>query len=156
MPRVSTAYGWIDADGEGHIRAVAVKEPLADPAHDPIVTGTFTFRRGRDFVGAVERMIARGARVNGEFYIDTCINDALALGLDCRLLEVEHYLGWGTPDEWRTFAYWQSCFHKWPQHPYRLERDPRVPPEAVAALAADYAPPTPPRPLPLYQSETAR
>jgi NDP-sugar pyrophosphorylase family protein len=146
--RRPTAYGWIDADAEGRVSNVSVKQALADPAHDPIVTGAFTFRRGRDFVAAAERMIAREARVNGEFYIDTCINDALALGLDCRLLEVDHYLGWGTPDEWRTFAYWQSCFHQWPQHAYRLERDPRVPAEAVAGLEETYTAPRPFRPTP--------
>ena len=142
------SYGWIEADDDGRITRVAVKEPLSDPARDPVVTGAFTFRRGRDFVAAAERMIARGARVNGEFYIDTLVNDAVALGLDCRLLEVDHYLGWGTPDEWRTFNYWQSCFHKWPGHPYRLERDRRVPAGAVAALEAEYAAPVPPRPMP--------
>jgi len=146
--RRPNAYGWIDADAGGRVRAVSVKEPLADPARDPIVTGAFTFRRARDFTAAAERMIARDARVNGEFYADTLVNDAIALGLDVRLLEVESYLGWGTPDEWRSFAYWQSCFHKWPGHPYRLERDRRVPAGAVAALEARYAAPVPPRPAP--------
>jgi hypothetical protein len=93
-------------------------------------------------------MIARGARVNGEFYIDTCINDAVESGLDCRLFEVAHYLGWGTPDELKTFEYWQSCFHKWTQHPYRLEHDRRIPAPAIAALEARYAAPVPPRPEP--------
>lgn len=144
--RRPTSYGWIDAGEDGSIRGVAVKEPLSDPATDPIVIGAFTFRRARDFVAAAERMIGREARVNGEFYIDTCINDAAALGLDCRLFEVAHYLGWGTPDELRTFEYWQSCFHKWAQHPYRLERDRRVPAPAVAALGARYAATVPPRP----------
>ena len=63
-------------------------------------------------------MIARGARVNGEFYIDTCIEDALALGLNVRILEVETYLCWGSPNDLRTFEYWQSCFSKWEGHPY--------------------------------------
>ena len=93
-------------------------------------------------------MVARGARVNGEFYIDTCLNDAVELGLDCRLFEVPHYLGWGTPDELRSFEYWQSCFHKWPGHPYRLERDRRVPAAAVKALETRYAALRPARPKP--------
>lgn len=139
-------FGWIDAAPDGRIRNVSVKVPLADPATDPIVIGAFTFRRARDFVAAAERMIARDARVNGEFYVDTCINDAIALGLDCRLMEIDHYLGWGTPDDLKIFEYWQSCFHKWPSHPYRLERDRRVPASARAELGARYAPVTSPRP----------
>ncbi|MFC3125975.1 NTP transferase domain-containing protein [Pseudoroseomonas globiformis] len=146
--RRPTSYGWIEAGVNGTITRVAVKEPLSNPAADPIVIGAFTFRRARDFIAAAERMIARDARVNGEFYIDTCINDAVGLGLDCRLFEVSHYLGWGTPDELYTFEYWQSCFHKWARHPYRLQHDRRVPADAVAGLEVRYAAPTPPRPAP--------
>lgn len=136
-------FGWIDADG-GHIRSISVKAPLDKPATDPIVLGTFTFRRAQDFRRAVERLIARDGRVNGEFYIDSCINDAIALGLNCRLFEVDSYLCWGTPNDLRTFEYWQSCFHKWAGHPYRLELDSRVPPSEVAALALRYRAVVPP------------
>lgn len=110
-------YGWIDADGD-RVKGVSVKAPLADPAHDPIVIGAFTFRRAGDFRAAAERMIARDGRVNGEFYVDTCINDAVALGLSVRLFEVDAYLCWGTPDELRTFDYWRRCFTAWDWHPY--------------------------------------
>ncbi|ALN55900.1 nucleotidyl transferase family [Lysobacter enzymogenes] len=130
-------YGWVD-ESDGAVRAVSVKQPLADPANDPIVLGTFTFRRAADFVAAAQAMIARDGRVNGEFYVDTCINDALAQGLRCKTFEVSHYLCWGTPDDLRTYEYWQSCFHKWPAHPYRLERDPRVAEPARAALEQRY------------------
>ena len=142
-------FGWIEAEGD-RITAISVKQPLANPASDAIVLGTFTFRRAADFRRAVERLIARDGRVNGEFYIDSCINDALALGLSCRLFEVDAYLCWGTPNDLRTFEYWQSCFHKWASHPYRLEHDARVSPEAVAALASRYSPanPQPPGPQP--------
>jgi NDP-sugar pyrophosphorylase family protein len=141
-------FGWIDLNGtpSDAIGGVSVKEPLGDPANDPIVIGTFTFKRARDFVASAERMIERDARVNGEFYVDTCINDAIALGLDCRVFMVDHYLGWGTPDDLRTFEYWQSCFHKWASHPYSLDRDSLVPSEAVGPLAERYGTVRPPRP----------
>ncbi len=130
-------FGWIDAE-QGRIRRVSVKAPLAAPASDPIVLGAFTFRRAADLRRLVELLLARDGRVNGEFYLDSCVNDAIALGLDCRLFEVDHYLSWGTPDDLRTFEYWQSCFHKWDGHPYTLEGDGRVPPDKVAQLAQRY------------------
>jgi CTP:molybdopterin cytidylyltransferase MocA len=139
-------YGWIEAGTDGAIRRVSVKTPLSSPQTDPIVLGTFTFRRAGDFRRCVARMIARDGRVNGEFYIDTCINDALELGLRCRVFEVDCYLSWGTPNDLRTFEYWQSCFHKWPSHPYRLELDRRVPATAAGALAQAYAGKPAPRP----------
>jgi hypothetical protein len=120
-------FGWIDADSSGLIRAISVKAPLQNPATDPIILGTFTFRREQDYCHSVEKLMARDGRINGEFYIDSCINDAIALGLRCQLFEVDHYLCWGTPNDLRTFEYWQSCFHKWSGHPYRLELDARIP-----------------------------
>ncbi len=69
-------FGWIAAEG-GRICKVSVKVPLAAPATDPIVLGTFTFKKAADFRRAVQRMIASDNRVNGEFYIDSCINDAI-------------------------------------------------------------------------------
>ena len=138
-------FGWVEADN-GRIRRVSVKAPLESSRSgrsDPAVAGTFTFRRPADFRRSVERLIARNGRVNGEFYIDSCINDAVALGLRCRLFELDHYISWGTPNDLRTFEYWQSCFHKWPGHPYRLERDRRVPASAVADLAGACRPVTP-------------
>ena len=131
-------FGWIDSEGE-LIRSISVKTPLNMPASDPIVLGTFTFRRAEDFRRALHRLIARDGRINGEFYIDSLINDAIALGLRCHLFEVDSYLCWGTPNDLRTFEYWQSCFHKWDAHPYRLELDPRIPAEALANLELRYA-----------------
>ena len=130
-------FGWIDAEGE-LIRSISVKKPLGKPASDPIVIGTFTFRRGADFRRALERLVAREGRINGEFYIDSLINDAIALGLRCHLFEVDSYLCWGTPNDYRTFEYWQSCFHKWTNHPYRLNLDGRIPNNQVSTLEATY------------------
>ncbi|WP_218585498.1 MULTISPECIES: hypothetical protein [Pseudomonas] len=131
-------YGWINAV-DNDVKAISVKFPLEQPELDPIVIGTFTFRRSSDFVHAVKSLISRDGRVNGEFYIDSCINDALALGLKCKLFEVDNFISWGTPNDLKTFEYWQSCFHKWTGHPYQLEQDSRVSRTAIAELQERYA-----------------
>ena len=130
-------FGWIDAIDD-QVRSISVKTPMEKPESDPIVLGTFTFRRIEDFRQALDRLIARDGRINGEFYIDSLINDAIALGLRCRLLEVDSYLCWGTPNDLRTFEYWQSCFHKWESHPYSLALDGRIPREQVGTLEQRY------------------
>ncbi len=130
-------FGWIKAN-HGWIERISVKTPLDSPASAPIVSGTFTFRHADDFRHCVGRLIKRNDRINGEFYLDSCINDAVELGLRCRLFDLDSYLSWGTPDDLRTFEYWQSCFHKWPGHPYRLENDQRVAVEALEDLGKTY------------------
>ena len=136
-------FGWIDANAEGLINTISVKTPLASPATDPIVIGTFTFKNPGDARRAIDTLIARNGRINGEYYLDSCINDAIALGLRCYLFEVDSFISWGTPNDLKTFEYWQSCFHKWDHHPYCLELDSRVDQTAVKGLSESYAASTP-------------
>ena len=71
-------------------------------------------------------MKQRKALINGEYYVDTCINDAIELGLRCLIFNVDKYICWGTPDDLSTFNYWQSSFHKWNSHSYSLSKDPNI------------------------------
>ena len=119
-------YGWIDADETGVIQNVSVKKPLSDPKTDPIVVGAFTFKKMSNFLHSVEKMKDRAGQINGEYYVDTAINDAISLGLRCVLFEIDYYICWGTPNDLRTFEYWQSCFDDWPSHPYGLDKDRNV------------------------------
>lgn len=142
-------FGWIDADAHGLIANISVKTPLASPEIDPIVIGTFTFKKAGDARRAIDALMARNGRINGEFYLDSCINDAIALGLRCHLLEVDSFISWGTPNDLKTFEYWQSCFHKWAHHPYCLEHDSRIDQSALALLLERYAPLTTALPKPV-------
>lgn len=120
-------YGWVKVDGRGTVTGVSVKEPVSDdPFNDHAIIGTFYFRKAGYFQQALDRLYAGDIRVNNEFYVDSCINEIAALGLKAVVFEVDHYIGWGTPVDLKTFEYWQSFFHKCPGHPYRLEKDPRA------------------------------
>ena len=141
-----TNFGWVDTDSNGQVTGVRVKQAPEDPATAPMIVGAFSFARAADFTTAAAALLARDGRVNNEFYVDSLITDALDAGLKVRLFEIDHYLGWGTPNDLKTFEYWQSAFHNWPTHPYRLNRDRRVPPSAVANLTARYTIPPAPRP----------
>ena len=130
-------FGWID-EKKGKISSISVKTPLKHPQSDPIVLGTFTFKKAEYFQKALSKLKDRSGRVNGEYYIDSLINDAIEEGLNCQLFEIESYLCWGTPNDLKTFEYWQSCFHKWNKHPYNLALDKRVPKNKIASLKNYY------------------
>jgi dTDP-glucose pyrophosphorylase len=106
-------YSWVDADEQGIIRAVSVKKALKQQNQNLLLTGTFSFRRADNFVRAVKHMVDRNGRINNEFYIDECCNDALALGLKGIIFEVDAFICWGTPDELRTYEYWNNVYKKW-------------------------------------------
>ena len=64
--------------------------------------------------------------INGEYYADSLIQEALKLNLKCKVFLVESYISWGTPTELKTYEYWQSCFHKWESHPYEIGLDQNI------------------------------
>lgn len=137
--RTPNSYGWIKTNGS-KIESVSVKKPLSSPDTDPIILGTFTFKRAEDFRNSLEKLKEKNVTINNEFFIDSCINEAINEGLSCYIFEVDSYLCWGTPDDFNTFKYWQSCFHKWPGHSYRLDNDPFVDPLKLAELEAECQP----------------
>ncbi|MBT8544357.1 hypothetical protein G6730_05145 [Polynucleobacter paneuropaeus] len=135
--RNAQMFGWIDSKN-GLIKSISVKSPLNSPAIDPVVIGTFTFKNSNFAKQSIKALIARDGRINGEFYLDSCINDAIALGLRCHLFEVDSFISWGTPNDLKTYEYWQSCFHKWTSHPYRLELDSRVKASNIHSLKRSF------------------
>ena len=129
------AFGWIDASGDV-INNVSVKKPLSSTSSDPIILGTFTFLKSSYFKESLKRLKTNKGTINNEFFIDSCINEAIKLGLNCHIFEVDSYLCWGTPNDLKTFNYWQSCFNKWDGHPYKLEKDNFIDKSAVASIEA--------------------
>lgn len=117
-------YGWIKVDENGDVQYVSVKKPISNnPYNDHAIVGTFYFKKVRYFLESLKRLYKKGIRVNNEFYIDSCVNELIGMNLKVKVFEVESYICWGTPDDLRTYEYWQSFFHKCQWHPYRLEDD---------------------------------
>jgi bifunctional N-acetylglucosamine-1-phosphate-uridyltransferase/glucosamine-1-phosphate-acetyltransferase GlmU-like protein len=102
--RNPSMYGWVAVDGRGRVTRVSCKVPLSDqPLNDHAVIGAFSFRFAGDFIRSAERTIALDRRVNGEFYLDVVLDQAAADGLDVRVLEVDRYVCWGTPEDLEAY-----------------------------------------------------
>jgi len=131
-------YGWIDSNHNNDIFKISVKKPLRSVKEDPIVIGTFTFKNIDFFDRSFNSLINRKGKINGEYYLDALINDAILLNLKCKLFIVDHFISWGTPNDLKTFQYWQSCFHKWKSHSYDLDKDYMVSKESIPELKNRY------------------
>lgn len=130
-------FGWIDEENN-IIKSISVKKPLLEPKKDPIILGVFTFKNIEVFDKVFNSLINRDGRVNNEFYLDSCIEDAIKLGYRCELFEANSFLCWGTPNDMLTFNYWQSCFHQWHGHEYNINNDIRVPIDKKEELINSY------------------
>jgi NDP-sugar pyrophosphorylase family protein len=133
-------FGWIDHDKESlDILNVSVKQPIDDTLSHPIVIGMFTFRNTEILEQCIEALVSNNHRINNEFYLDSAVNEALQLGFRCKVFNVDHFISFGTPNDLKTFEYWQSCFSKWDAHPYELKLDCTVPEDNIASLQSKYA-----------------
>ena len=66
------------------------------------------------------------------------MGELINLGLHVKVFEVENYLCWGTPNDYETFIYWQSFFHKAQWHPYNLQKDGTVNKQKIDMLKKKY------------------
>lgn len=132
-------YGWMKTDDNDTVTGVSVKKAISDtPRKDHAIVGTFYFRKTSHFLQALSRMYKKNVRVNGEFYVDSCLNELVDMNLNVKVFEIDHYIGWGTPNDYKTYTYWQSFFHKVDWHPYRLEKDVTVNVDAILHLEKEY------------------
>jgi len=67
------------------------------------------------------------------------MGELIELGLNVKVFEVDDYIGWGTPDDYETFVYWQSFFHKNLDHPYSLGEDLTVNKAQIDTLEKQYS-----------------
>jgi NDP-sugar pyrophosphorylase family protein len=104
------AFAYFAAEA-GRVARVSVKKPLSSqPRRDLLLVGTFYFKRPKLLAELVAELRARDLRVNGELYLDSVIDLAIARGLAVRSFEADGYLCWGTPEALQQFEYWHGWF----------------------------------------------
>jgi NDP-sugar pyrophosphorylase family protein len=123
-------YGWVRTINSGHMTmasGVSVKQAISStPENDHAIVGTFYFRQAKLFNQALTKLTEDNIRVNDEYYVDSLMGVLIDMDYKVAVFEVDAYIGWGTPDDYKTFKYWQSFFHKTPNHPYDIKKDGNV------------------------------
>ena len=117
-------YGWVKTDHKNNAISVSVKVPISNKIHkDHAIVGTFWFKKVEFFNQGLKNLIDKNIKINNEYYVDSLMGELINLGLNVKVFEVDNYLCWGTPNDYETFIYWQSFFHKAEWHPYNLHKD---------------------------------
>ena len=118
------AYSWVNCDSEGNVSSVDVKNFTGEnPVNEYAITGTMFFRTKEIFHRSLESLYKNDNRTNGEFYVDSMLNEAITLGYKVKNFEIDNYICWGTPNDLKTYQYWQRFFDKVEWHPYEYSRD---------------------------------
>lgn len=131
-------YGWVRLGAEGVITECALKEAPSSFEDAAVIIGNFTFGSRSSAISEIESLMSDDIRVNGEFYLDSLVPRLIERGRRVRALVVDSFVSLGTPLEYESAKYWQSCFHKWSLHPYTLAADTHVPVHARARLDKEF------------------
>jgi NDP-sugar pyrophosphorylase family protein len=111
-------YAWLDVDDKGQIQYVSVKKPLINKPNKHAIIGTMFFKRSKIFKEGYKYICDNKIQTNGEYYVDDLLNPLIKMGYNVRVFPVEYYLCWGTPNDYKTYIYWEEFFKKCSWHPY--------------------------------------
>ena len=105
MKATHPKWSFAATDDAGFVTLVAEKDPISDDA----TVGIYNFAHGADFVLAANQMIAKGLRVNGEFYVAPVYNEMIGRGAKIGIANIgddqgNGMFGIGTPEDLQLFV----------------------------------------------------
>ena len=103
-------YAWLDVDENNYIKRVSIKKPFNDCENKYAIIGTMLFKKGKYFLEGLDLIYKSNIRTNGEFYVDNIIEPLINKGYKIKIFNVEYYLCWGTPNDYKTYNYWLEYF----------------------------------------------
>ena len=105
------AFAYCRTDHHGRVIEVVEKQTISDrPEMDPMVIGTFWYRRAEDFMRSAKSLIAKDVRVNGEHYVGTSINQLIEKGAKVMTFDIQRWVSFGDPFERDVYEYWRAYF----------------------------------------------
>lgn len=103
-------YAWLDVDLDGFIRDVSIKKPFTNKENKHAIIGTMFFRKTSIFLEGLQNIYENNIRTNNEFYVDNVLVPLIKKGYKVKVFEVDTYLCWGTPNDYKTYLYWNEYF----------------------------------------------
>ena len=104
-------YAWLNVDENNFIKHVSCKKFIyEDPLKTHVIIGTMFFRKGKYFFDGLSKNYKENIRTNNEFYVDDVLNQNIKEGLKVKVFEVKNYICWGTPEDYKTYNYWNEYF----------------------------------------------
>lgn len=103
-------YAWLDVDENNYIKRTSIKKPFIDCENKCAIIGTMLFKKSKYFLEGLELIYKDKIKINGEYYVDNLIEPLLKKGYKIKIFNVDYYLCWGTPNDYKTYNYWLEYF----------------------------------------------
>ena len=100
-------YSWAKIEKNNDISGTYEKKRPPSGGDYKLIVGNFTFRNKEIANKLIDSICEKNIKVNGEFYLDSVINEAILQGLKVEHLDVGKYFAIGTEVEYYTFNYFQ-------------------------------------------------
>jgi NDP-sugar pyrophosphorylase family protein len=105
------AYCETSEDGRTVTKIVEKNTISNDPGKDPLVVGTFWFRRAEDLINMAEEVIRLNINVNNEHYLGNGMNLMINAGKKIVIFDVKQWISFGDPFELDVYYYWEDYFY---------------------------------------------
>jgi len=115
-------YAWMETTENDDLISVSCKkfdESIHNIYESHVIIGTMFFRKAKYFIDGLYKNYNQNIRTNNEFYVDDVLNQNIKNGLKIKVFQVENYICWGTPSDYKTYLYWQTFFDKCNWHNYK-------------------------------------
>jgi NDP-sugar pyrophosphorylase family protein len=103
-------FGWVSLNEKNEVLESWVKTLPESQNQTFVITGTFFFGNSLESGTLLEEFLSYGVTVNNEYYLDSVIDFAKNKGWKIVGLFPEWFVSLGTPDEYKTYLYWESLF----------------------------------------------
>jgi GTP:adenosylcobinamide-phosphate guanylyltransferase len=104
-------YTWMDVDENGFLRNMLYKqEPKGDPLKTHASVGIMYFRKAKYLLEGLRKNREQNKRPIGELCIDSVAHQLAENNYKVKVFEVDHYVCWGTPNNYKTYLYWSNYF----------------------------------------------
>ena len=105
-------YAWLDVDENNFIKRVSVKKAFSDCENKYAIIGTMFFRKASYYKTGLQLIYDSNIKTNNEYYVDNMIEPLINKGYKVKIFNVDNYLCWGTPNDYKTYNYWYEYFIK--------------------------------------------
>ncbi|MGY1811019.1 NTP transferase domain-containing protein [Blastococcus sp. SYSU D00669] len=131
----STSYAYVRMAGD-RVLDIQEKQPWTDdPLSEFASSGTYGFASGRLLLDSLRQQVEEEHLLKGEYYLSLTYKPLLARGGRVEVLELQHFMQWGTPQDFEEYREASRAVAAW-TGPRVLPSDRLTAPSARVLLAS--------------------